>query len=72
MKTKDSLFFVNYVIYKFCFLERPWGFLFFLKSCWLTISLRPFATICMFVGKWFATYLPLWWGPTNPYSLVNN
>jgi hypothetical protein len=53
-------------------LERPWGFLFFLKSCWLTISLRPFATICMFVGKWFATYLPLWWGPTNPYSLVNN
>jgi hypothetical protein len=60
---KDFLFFVNCVIYKLCSLERPWGILFFMKSCRLMISPGLFVTIYMFVGKWFATYLLIWWGP---------
>jgi hypothetical protein len=44
------------------------GVFFLVKSYWLLISPRPFAGICVFVGRWFATCLHFWLGHATPYS----
>jgi hypothetical protein len=48
------------------------GVLFLVKSFQLTISPRPFAAICVFSSRWFATCLPFsGGGPSAPYSPAN-